>query len=227
MATQSGPGGFLWDFLNRWTRVGRLSCLCCALAMYPECSFLFLWLLLSSQWQILTCSSGPSSDHLPNGLTSCLCVAFPLVLPFGTECCFLDDGLGAQEPILLGTAGLCWVLGDCEWRGCFHNGFGAYQQLSYWAFDAFLAVNNLMGFFSFCRLDLFFGPVKHICLTGGLNIYSYTACSKKLRGSDFRIGTQGHVGSLKSLVPFALHSTCWIVKMVKTVVIFFRQLLSD
>lgn len=71
------------------------------------------------------------------------------------------------------------------------------------------------------RLDLFFGPVKHICLTGGLNIYSYAACSKMLRGSDFHIGTQGHVGSLKSLVPFALHSTCWMVKMVKTVVFFF------
>lgn len=161
MATQSGPGGFLWDFLSPWTREdGRLSCLCCALAVYPECSFLFLLLLLSSQWQILTCSSGSSSDHfasgshlcfsLPNGLTSCLCVPFPLVLPSGTECWFLDDGVGAQEPMLLGTAGLCWVLGDCGWRGCFHNGFAVYQQLSYWTFDAFLAVNNLMGFFSFC-----------------------------------------------------------------------------
>lgn len=121
------------------------------------------------------------------------------------------------------TSGDCGTLLSSGWlwmERCFHNGIAAYQQLSYWAFDAFLAVNNLMGFFSFCRLELFFGSVKHICLTGGLNIYSYTACSKKLRGSDFRIGTQGHVGSLKSLVPFALHSTCWMVKMVKTVVIF-------
>lgn len=159
MATQSGPGGFLWDFLSdqrRWQTVLPLLCSCCAFWMF----FSLPLTLLSSQWQILTCSSGPSSDHfasgshlcfsLPNGLTSCLCVSFPLVLPSRTEHWFLDDGLGAQDPILLGTAGLCWVLRDCGWRGCFHIGFAVYQQLSYWAFDAFLAVNNLMGFFSFC-----------------------------------------------------------------------------
>lgn len=55
VTTLSGPGGFLWDLLSPWTREdGRLSCLCCAFAVYPECSFPFLWLLLSSQWQILT-----------------------------------------------------------------------------------------------------------------------------------------------------------------------------
>lgn len=131
--------------------------LCILNVLFPSSDFYFL-----PNDKFSLCSSGPNSDHfapgshlcfsLPNGLTSCLCVPFPLVLPSGTECWFLDDGVGAQEPMLLGTAGLCWVLSDCGWRGCFHNGFAVYQQLSYWAFDAFLAVNNLMGFFSFCKI---------------------------------------------------------------------------
>lgn len=86
--------------------------LCILNVLFSSSDFYFLpndrfSLVLQGPAQIILLQEAISASLCPNGLTSCLRVAFPLVLPFRTECWFLDDGLGAQEPILLGTAGLC------------------------------------------------------------------------------------------------------------------------